>query len=301
MGILGPRPFAHPMTHPRAAVPHRVGVVGLGRMGGPIAGHLAAAGREVFGLDPGSTAGWPSVQRVASPEGLKSCDVVLVTAGGRVVGDILLKDGALRPAWRDRDVVVCSTVDPEEMRRLHAAAAADGGRLLDAPLCRGDHAAREGTLLALVGGDTSTLGRVDDVLRVFCSDIVHIGGPGAGQAAKLVNNMLLWSTIASVVESLRLAEGLGVSRGPLVEGLLKSSASSWVLETWDRRRELPWADEDMRMIMNCAANAGVEAPVARVVQGAIRFVRDSGALAEGGFGATGWTRPASPTEDGGPG
>ena len=97
-------------------------------------------------------------------------------------------------------------------------AAADGGRLLDAPLCRGDHAARQGTLLALVGGDAGVLERTADVLRVFCSDVVHIGGPGAGQTAKLVNNMLLWSTIASVVEGLRLAERLGVQRGPSSRG-----------------------------------------------------------------------------------
>jgi 3-hydroxyisobutyrate dehydrogenase-like beta-hydroxyacid dehydrogenase len=274
----------------------RVGVVGLGRMGGPIAGHLAAAGHSVLGLDPDPTAGPPSVRRVADADELAAGDVVVVTAGGRAVGDILLADGVLRPAWRGRDVLVCSTVDPAEMRRLHEAAARDGGRLLDAPLCRGDHGAREGTLLALVGGDSATLARTEDVLRAFCSDVVHIGGPGAGQAAKLVNNLLLWSTIASVVEGLRLAEELGVQRGPLVEGLLRSSAASWVLETWARPRELPWADEDMRMVLDAAERAGVESPVSRVVQEAIAAVRDSGVLAEGGFGATGWRRPAYPED-----
>jgi 3-hydroxyisobutyrate dehydrogenase-like beta-hydroxyacid dehydrogenase len=184
------------------------------------------------------------------------------------------------------------------MRRLHAIAAADGGRLLDTPLCRGDHAARQGTLLALVGGDAAVLARTDDVLRAFCSDVVHIGGPGAGQTAKLVNNMLLWSNIASVVEGLRLAERLGVQRGPLVEGLLLSSASSWVLETWGRPREIPWADEDMRLVLAAAERAGLSTPISRVVQEAIAEVRSSGALADGGFGAHGWAQPAYPTADG---
>jgi 3-hydroxyisobutyrate dehydrogenase-like beta-hydroxyacid dehydrogenase len=270
-------------------------------MGGPIAGHLVAAGHEVLGLDPDPAAGPASVRRVAEADGLADCEAVVVTAGGSAVRGIVLDDAGLRPAWRHRDVLVCSTVDPAEMRRLHEAAARDGGRLLDAPLCRGDHGAREGTLLALVGGDAATLARTQDVLRAFCSDVVHVGGPGAGQAAKLVNNLLLWSTIASVVEGLRLAEELGVQRGPLVDGLLKSSAASWVLETWARPRELPWADEDMRMILDAAERAGVETPVSRVVQGAIAGVRDSGVLTEGGFGAPGWARPAYPEDDAGRG
>jgi 3-hydroxyisobutyrate dehydrogenase-like beta-hydroxyacid dehydrogenase len=238
------------------------------------------------------------VRVVPGLEALGDCDVVLVTVGGSVVPDVLLADGRLRPAWRGRDVIVCSTVDPDEMRRLHQLADRDGGALLDAPLCRGDHGAREGTLLALVGGDAAVLARTEGVLRAFCSDVVHIGGAGAGQAAKLVNNMLLWANIASAVEGLRLAERLGVRRGPLVEGLRKSSADSWVLATWDRPRELPWADEDMRMVLEAAARAAVEAPMAHVVQEAIGVVRDSGVLAEGGFGSTGWTQPAYPEDAG---
>jgi 3-hydroxyisobutyrate dehydrogenase len=276
-----------------------VGVLGLGRMGGPMARHLVAAGHDVLGFDPVHEASTPEgVRRVAGSDHLGACDVVLVTAGGRVVGDILVGgDGRLRPAWRDRDVLVCSTVDPAEMRRLHEVARQDGGRLLDTPLCRGDHAARQGTLLALVGGDAEVLARTTGVLRAFCSDVVHIGGPGAGQTAKLVNNMLLWSNIASVVEGLRLAERLGVQRGPLVEGLLLSSASSWVLETWDRSREIPWADEDMRMVLESAEGVGLAAPLSRVVQEAIAEVRRSGVLAGGGFGTTGWERPAYPADD----
>src|SRR5215212_331843 len=96
----------------------RVGVLGLGRMGGPMAGHLAAAGHDVLGSDPAAGATTPEgVQRVADAALLGNCDVVLVTAGGRVVGDILTsEDGRLRPEWWGPDLLVCSTVDPEEMR-----------------------------------------------------------------------------------------------------------------------------------------------------------------------------------------
>jgi 3-hydroxyisobutyrate dehydrogenase-like beta-hydroxyacid dehydrogenase len=277
----------------------RVGVVGLGRMGAPIAGHLAAAGHEVLGLDPDPGAGAElpaSVRRVSGVAELEGCDVVLVLAGGDAVPRVLFSDGRLHPSLRDRDVLVCSTVDPAAMRELHEAAARDGGRLLDAPLCRGDHGARRGDLLALVGGDTEVLARCAGVLAAFCSDVEHVGGPGAGQVAKLVNNMLLWSTIASVVEGLRLAEALGVQRGPLVDGLRRSSADSWVLRTWDRPRELPWADEDMRLVLDAALRAGADAPVSEVVQRAIGAVRSSGVLAEGGLGEAGWALPARPGE-----
>ncbi|GAA4728845.1 3-hydroxyisobutyrate dehydrogenase [Modestobacter marinus] len=282
----------------------RVGVIGLGRMGAPIAGHLAAAGHEVLGLDPDPVAGADlpvTVRRVTEDRELAGCEVVLVVAGGTAVARILLVDGQLRPSLRDRDVLVCSTVDPEEMRRLHEAAVRDGGRLLDAPLCRGDHGARRGDLLALVGGEPAVLARCADVLSAFCSDVVHVGGPGAGQVAKLVNNMLLWSTIASVVEGLRLAEALGVQRGPLVEGLCRSSADSWVLRTWERPRELPWADEDMRLVLDAASRAGADAPVSDVVQRVIGAVRSSGVLGEGGLGSAGWALPAHPVGEEAPG
>lgn len=282
-----------------AVRPRRVGVVGLGRMGAPIAGHLVAAGHQVLGLDPDPRAAdeVSGLHRVAGSAGLAGCDVVVVLAGGSAVPAVLLEQGRWRPEWRGPDVLVCSTVDPHAMAGLHAAAARDGGRLLDAPLCRGDHGARRGDLLALVGGDPDVLAGCSDVLAAFCSDVVHVGGPGAGQAAKLVNNMLLWSTIAAVVEGLRLAEQLGVRRGPLVEGLRRSSAASWVLDTWERPRELPWAGEDMAMVLGSAAAAGLDAPVSDVVARVIAEVRASGVLSEGGFAAAGWTLPARPDDD----
>jgi 3-hydroxyisobutyrate dehydrogenase-like beta-hydroxyacid dehydrogenase len=278
----------------------RVAVVGLGRMGAPIAAHLVGAGHDVVGLDPdpGAGADLPAaLRRVTDPAELDDCEVVLLMAGGSTVRRILLDGERLRPVWRGRDVLVCSTVDPLDMAELHAAAAHDGGRLLDAPLCRGDHGARQGDLLALVGGDAAVLGRCEDVLRAFCSDIVLVGGPTAGQTAKLVNNMMLWSTISSAVEGLRLAEAYGVRREPLLQGLLKSSAASWVLETWARPRELPWAEEDMRMVLEAAGRTGTDVPVSEVVRRVIGDVKDAGALSDGGLGDRGWSLPARSGSD----
>ncbi len=277
-----------------------VGVVGLGRMGAPIAGHLLRAGHRVVGvdLDPGAGAELEpaGLRRAAGPDDLAGVDVCLVLVEGRGVADVLLLDGAYRPALTGCATLVCSTVEPESMRALHEAAGAAGARLLDAPLCRGDHGARRGDLLALVGGPADVLADCSEVLGAFCSEVVRVGGPGAGQVAKLVNNLLLWTTIAGVTEALQLGEALGVRRGPLVEALLPSSARSWVLETWERPRDLPWAHEDMRMVLEASTAAELSLPLSGVVHELIKGIRSRGVLREGGLQAEGWLMPAH--EDG---
>jgi 3-hydroxyisobutyrate dehydrogenase-like beta-hydroxyacid dehydrogenase len=114
--------------------------------------------------------------------------------------------------------------------------------------------------------------------------------------AKLVNNLLLWTTIAGVTEALQLGEALGVRRGPLVEALLPSSARSWVLETWERPRDLPWAHEDMRMVLEASTAAELSLPLSGVVHELIKGIRSRGVLREGGLQAEGWLMPAH--EDG---
>jgi len=268
-----------------------VGVVGLGRMGGPMAGRLVTAGFRVTGHDP-AAAPPPGVRAAGELAELAGCDVVLVTVPGCAVPGVLTDAAGLRPCWRAATLLICSTLDPERARELHGLAAAGGARMLDAPLCRGDAAARDGTLLALVGGSAAVLAEVRDVLDAFCADVEHVGPAGAGQAAKLVNNLLLWTEISATVEGLRLAESLGVARGPLVAALRRSSAASWVLDTWDRPRAVPWAEEDMRMVRAAASRTGVDVPVAEAVAAAIGDIAATGLLAGGGFARPGWSRPA---------
>lgn len=280
----------------RPAGVRSVGVVGLGKMGRPIAGHLLDRGHRVVGVDLDPRAGADldaaGMQRAAGPDDLAGVDVVLVLVEGRSAAGVLLVDGGYRPALKNCLTLVCSTVEPDLMRTLHAAAESAGARLLDAPLCRGDHGARQGNLLALVGGSAAALGECEDLLRVFCSDVVLVGGPGAGQAAKLVNNLLLWSNIASVAEALQLGEALGVRRASMVEALLPSSARSWVLDTWDRPRDLPWAHEDMRMVLEASTGAGLSLPLSGLVHEVIKGIRSRGLLREGGFQTDGWLLPA---------
>ena len=286
----------HDGTGERLAEMRTVGVVGLGKMGRPIAGHLLEMGHRVVGVDLDPQAGADleaaGMQRGAGPDDLAGTDVCLVLVEGRAVATIVLDGGAYRPALKDCLTLVCSTVEPDLMRTLHAAADVAGARLLDAPLCRGDHGARQGDLLALVGGSGAALRECEGVLQAFCSDVVHVGGPGAGQVAKLVNNLLLWSNIASVVEALQLGEALGVRRAAMVEALLPSSARSWVLETWQRPRDLPWAHEDMRMVLEASTEAGLSLPLTGLVHELIKGTRARGVLRDGGFQTDGWLMPA---------
>lgn len=273
-----------------------VGVVGLGKMGRPIAGHLLEAGHRVIGVDLDPTAGADlepaGLRRGATPDDLEGADVCIILVEGRSAADVLLSDGEYRPVFTGCTTLVCSTVDPELMGSLYAAADAADGRLLDAPLCRGDHGARRGDLLALVGGSAALLEDCAGVLRAFCSDVVRVGGPGAGQVAKLVNNYLLWANIASITEGLQLGEALGVRRAALVDALLPSSARSWVLETWERPRDLPWAHEDMRMVLEASTDAGLSLPIAGLVHEVIKGVRTRGVLRDGGLQTSGWRMPA---------
>jgi 3-hydroxyisobutyrate dehydrogenase-like beta-hydroxyacid dehydrogenase len=286
-------------ARPEASV-RTVGVVGLGKMGAPIAAHLLRHGHSVVGVDLDPAAGADLVaagmQRADGADDLAGVEICLVLVEGRSAERVLLADGGYRPALVDCLTLVCSTVEPEPMRALHAAADGAGARLLDAPLCRGDHGARQGDLLALVGGSRELLAECEDVLRAFCSEVVHVGGPGAGQVAKLVNNLLLWANITSIVEALQLGEALGVRRAPLVQALLPSSARSWVLETWQRPRALPWAHEDMRMVLEASTEAGLSLPLSGLVHELIKGIRSREVLRDGGFQADGWQLPAH--EDG---
>lgn len=278
-------------------------VVGLGRMGAPIAGHLLAAGYGVVGLDPRPDAGadlvdagldvrrgWEGLRGRFDADGPTGC---LLTVDGAAVADVLLDEGVPR-RWRlpwPTLAVVCSTVAPAAMDELDRAAADAGARLVDAPLCRGDHAARTGDLLALLGCAEADRAAATALLRAFCTDVVDVGAVGAGQAVKLANNVLLWSHIAATVEALRLGEGLGVRRSVLRDALRRSSAASWVLDTWDRPRELPWADEDLAMAEEVSERIGLRLPVAGAVRDAVRGIREAGLLHAGGLQDRGWSLP----------
>ena len=244
-----------------------VGVIGAGRMGAPIIGHLARKGFQVlaFDIDAGKRdavvtlgAGWAA----AAADVFRACDVILVCVGfDRELRDLLSPDGGLRDLARGAIVAVLATVHPHTVQELAAQAREAGVYVVDSTVCRGGKAADEGTLLSFVGGDADVVERLRPVLACFSSDIVHTGGVGTAQVAKAANNLVMWACLIADHEALALARRFGVDVPLLREALLKSSADNYVLRHWGTNT-MAWAEDDMEIVQQMAHDAGIGLPQA---------------------------------------
>lgn len=260
------------------AAPRRVGVIGLGKMGGPISGRIAAAGHEVFGFDVDASARaqaarhgvvvLDSVRAVAEA----SEGTIVLVGSEQAAADICLDDvdGLLIPG---KAIVICSTVSADLVHQVAQRAATVGADVLDAPLARGEGAARAGTLLVLAAGARAVFKRWEDVLSAFGSDVAFLGAAGAGQIAKTINNYLLWASVVATAEGMRLAQAHGIDFDALIEALLTSSGESYALRTWQLARDMPWAEKDMQIAVQSFSAAGVKAPLAGVVEGTIAALK----------------------------
>lgn len=265
-----------------------VGVVGLGRMGLPIAQRVAAAGRPVIGHDVAQPArkaaadrGLPLAEDLAALAAEASVVLVVVPADD----DVRAVVSALLAADEVPELIaICSSVEPRTVHELGALAQARGVALCDATLARGEPAARDGTLLVYCGGEDQAVARLLPVLRSCASDVVHVGPLGQGQLAKMLNNLLLWSIVVATAETTRLGLALGAEPDTMLRALDLGSGRSWVLETWGRPRPMPDADEDMARILEHAAAAGIELPHARVVADEIRAIKAEKAAWRAGAG-----------------
>lgn len=268
-------------------VTSKVGIVGLGKMGRPIARHIAAKGFAVtgFDLDPAAAeASRADGIEIAGDldELLANTEMLLVAVDTERAVRAVVEAAA--QAWRSDDperhgqriAIILATITVTAMRQLDATGTEAGFALLDAPLCKGEQAAEDGDLLTLVGGAESTYAACRPVLETFSGDIYHLGGVGTGQAAKLVNNLVLWSSISATSEGFWLAEQFGADLHVMREALLKSSGKTWALETWYRPRAMPWAAKDMGMVLEEANRLGMSLPMSGVVHEVIKTVKQRG-------------------------
>lgn len=213
----------------------RIGFIGLGNMGAPMARNLLKAGHEVAGFDVMAAAldAVPGARRAATAaEAASGADAVITMLPASThVRDAWLGAGGLMGASRaDALLIDCSTIDVTTARDV---AAASGGRdFLDAPVSGGVMGAEAATLTFMVGGSEPGFARARPILEAMGRAIVHCGAAGAGQAAKLCNNMMLAATMAVTCEAFVLAEKLGLSHQALFDVASKSSAQSWALTTY---------------------------------------------------------------------
>ncbi len=256
--------------------PTRVVVIGLGRMGMPIARHLIEHGFDVRGHDRSAP---ERAQLVALggvvtdfPHDLDEADFVILMVGHEdQVEELLLQPGGLCDHVSNRAVVlVMSTISPIRLERIAAQPAAQGLRILDVPVCRGDIGARSGELLALASGAAEDYVAAEPVLAAFCSDTFYLGvGLGLAQVAKSVNDMILWAAVVANYEGFALAESWGIDIEQMRSILAVSTGDNWSARHWERRANWPWSIKDMRIFIEVAAQRHLDVPVGRAVETAV--------------------------------
>ena len=214
----------------------RVGFIGLGIMGLPMAGNILKAGfpvtvwnRTASRAEPLAQAG---AQVAASPrEVAAQSDIIItmVTASEDVRQVTLGEDGVIHGAPRGAVVVDMSTISPQVTREIAEALQAQGIAMLDAPVSGGDVGARNATLSIMVGGDAAVVERVRPVFEAMGKKITHIGPNGAGQTCKLVNQILVVGNNMAMAEALTFATRAGVDVGRVLEAVSGGAAGSWQL------------------------------------------------------------------------
>jgi 3-hydroxyisobutyrate dehydrogenase-like beta-hydroxyacid dehydrogenase len=168
-------------------------------------------------------------------------------------------------------ICIASSVAPETCRRLTALAAAKNIGVLDTTVVLGQEAANNGTCTIYVGGEERWLHRARPVLASFGRDVVHLGDVGSGQIAKMINNMLLWSTMVANFESLTLAKQLGMDIPKLVTALGHGSGANWSLSRWGKSTG-KWAEKDMDTALELAQAAKVPVPLGGLVDQLVKGI-----------------------------
>ena len=215
-----------------------IAFIGVGNMGGPMARNLLKAGHKVLAFDLSAAVVEPVVkaggEKAANAnEAAKGADVIVtMLPAGQHVRGVYLDNGILGAARKDALLIDCSTIDMDSARVVHAAAEKDGFDFLDAPVSGGVGGAEGGTLTFMCGGSDRAFGRAKPILEQMGKKIVLAGGAGAGQAAKICNNMLLAVSMIGTCEAFVLAEKLGLDPQKLFDIASTSSGQCWSLTAY---------------------------------------------------------------------
>ena len=217
-----------------------IGFIGLGNMGGPMAANLLNAGHTIkaFDLVPAALqelAGKGALACAAAAEAVVGVDVVISMLPASVhVERLYLGDEGILAAMDSSTLVIdCSTIAAASAQKVSAAASARGITMLDAPVSGGVGGAVGGTLTFIVGGTAEGLQRATPILEAMGKNIFHAGDAGAGQVAKICNNMLLSVLMTGTAEALQLGVDSGLDPAVLAEIMRKSSGGNWALEVYN--------------------------------------------------------------------
>ena len=268
----------------------KIGFIGLGNMGAPMAANLAKAGHQVTGFDTAAP----------MPTGVTAADSAQAAAQGAEVVITMLPNGQILRAVADSVIPVmqagavlcdCSTVDVDSARAVAEQARAAGLAALDAPVSGGIGGAQNGTLTFMVGGEQTAFDIVEPLLAIMGQKTVHCGDSGAGQSAKICNNMILGVTMIATCEAFALADKLGLDRGRMFDVVSTSSGSSWSMNSYcpapgigpnspaDNNYKPGFAAElmlkDLNLSQQAATSADADTPMGHLAQQLYqRFVED---------------------------
>ena len=260
----------------------RVGMVGLGALGLPMAVNLHQAGMNLqvhtrsrlAEKNPQLSGAQGCAHPAAAADGV---DVLLIcVSDDAAVTEVLFgADGAASTLKPGSTVIDCSTISPQGAQRAAERLQQQGVAYLDAPVTGGTEGARAGTLTVLVGGDASVLESVRPLLEVIGGSIHHVGSVGRGQQAKAVNQVLVAGSYAAAAEAIAFGQRLGLPMPAVVEALRQGAAGSWALNHradamlnghYPLGFKLALHHKDLGIALEAASDAGVDLPVTELVQ-----------------------------------
>lgn len=266
-----------------------IGFIGVGNMGGPMARNLIKAGHKLKAFDVAKASldavtGAGAAAAASPAEAAKGVEAVItMLPAGAHVRDVYMGAGAvIAAAAKGALLIDCSTIDVETARAVSNAATKAGHDMVDAPVSGGVAGAEGATLTFMVGGGEKSFSRALPLLQAMGKTIVHAGGPGNGQAAKICNNMILGISMIAVCEGFLLAEKLGLEAQKLFDISSKSSGQCWSMTNYcpvpgpvptspanrDYRPGFSAAMmlKDMRLSQQAAQQAGVNTPLGAAAQ-----------------------------------
>ena len=263
--------------HRYPALVSHVAFIGLGNMGFPMAGHLAAAGHDVavFNRTPEKAERWVQRhggRRAATPrDAADGADVVFTCVGADddVRAVVLGDDGALAAMAPGSTLVDHTTASASLARELHAICAERGVGFVDAPVSGGQSGAENGRLTVMCGGDADVVERVRPVLAAYAHAVTHLGPAGAGQLTKMVNQILCAAAIQGAAEALAFGMKAGLDMDLVLDAVTKGAANSWYLEhrghtmvrdEFDFGFAVDWMRKDLRLCLQEAAALGADVP-----------------------------------------
>jgi 3-hydroxyisobutyrate dehydrogenase len=260
----------------------KIAFIGLGHMGGGMAPNLAKAGHEVRAFDLSEDALGRAVEhgRTAAKSAAEACKgadaVVTMLPAGKHVAEVY-RTAVFGAAPKTAILIDCSTIDVATAKTIESEAQAAGYAMVDAPVSGGIAAAEAGTLTFMVGGSEDGFEKARPILEKMGKAVIHAGGPGSGQAAKICNNMLLGATMAATCETFVLAGKLGLDLPTFYDIASKASGQSWSMTSYcpvpgvgpetpaDRGYEGGFAAalmlKDLKLAMEAAQEAGAYTPM----------------------------------------